>query len=172
MPLTIEEQLTTLLDVLKPARRTIICDVGANPVGKSPYQTLLDVGACEVWGCEPQPQAYEKLRKMEAEHEHYINTAIGDGEEHTLHICQADGFTSLLEPSEETIDLLKRWKKHMAVVDRIPLKTATLDSLDELPSPDLLKIDVQGAELSVFQNGVTKLAQTNVIITEVAFIPL
>jgi hypothetical protein len=56
------------------------------------------------------------------------------------------------------------------VIQRIPVETRRLDDVSEIQHLDLLKIDVQGSELSVFQNGQAKLAEAVVIQTEVSFI--
>ena len=165
-------RLLTLVDVIKPSRQTIICDVGANPLGDPVYKPLLRAGICQVWGFEPQKDAYDKLCETADVNENYVNAAIGSGKDETLRICRSSGFSSLLEPSKATIGLLQRWQKQMTVVDRVTLHTTALDDLDDLPAPDLLKIDIQGAELSVFNSGASKLASTGCIISEVAFIPL
>jgi len=51
------------------------------------------------------------------------------------------------------------------------MDTQRLDDIAEIDRIDMLKIDIQGGELKVFQHGRTKLAQTAVIQTEVAFLP-
>ncbi|MEJ3816632.1 FkbM family methyltransferase, partial [Campylobacter jejuni] len=46
------------------------------------------------------------------------------------------------------------------------------DDIGEIDAMDYLKIDVQGSELAVFQNGRRRLAEAVVIQTEVSFLPL
>ncbi len=165
-------RMTALNDLLKPARPTRILDVGANPVNTPPYAELLGAGFCEVWGFEPQPEAFARLQETKGPHEHYLPDAVGDGGRHTLHICSGEGFTSLLPPKRQTIDYLGRWSRHMRVVETHDLTTVRLDDLAALPKPDLLKIDVQGSELMVFQHGRAKLTEAVAVITEVACVPL
>jgi hypothetical protein len=58
------------------------------------------------------------------------------------------------------------------VIAEIPVETRTLDSISEISQLDLLKIDVQGAELVVFRNGTARLANAVAVQTEVSFVPL
>ncbi|PQP54937.1 FkbM family methyltransferase, partial [Mycolicibacterium austroafricanum] len=58
------------------------------------------------------------------------------------------------------------------VLERIPLSTHRLDDISEIEHLDFLKIDIQGGELAVFQNGRTKLADAVAIQTEVSFVTL
>ncbi|MGZ3033425.1 FkbM family methyltransferase, partial [Pseudomonas aeruginosa] len=52
------------------------------------------------------------------------------------------------------------------------IATHRLDDIGEIDAMDYLKIDVQGSELAVFQNGRRRLAEVVVIQTEVSFLPL
>lgn len=161
-----------LLGLLNLERPTRIVDIGANPINGSPYQVLIDAGACEVWGFEPQQDAFEKLLRNASEGEHYLPDAIGSGGSSTLKICSSEGFTSLLQPSQSTIDYLNYFHSHMKVLEEVEIETKRLDDLDEIPGIDLLKIDVQGGELDVFRSGTNSLSDAIAIVSEVSFIRL
>jgi len=165
-------RLDRLVDLVKPDRRTRILDIGANPINGCPYDALLASGHAEVWGFEPQEEAYLELQAKKGENETYLPHAIGDGRPGALHICTSDGFTSLLPPNPAALDYLGRWHKAMTVERKVAVTTRRLDDLDDLPRPDLLKIDVQGAEKMIFENGRDKLSAAVAIITEVAFVPI
>lgn len=165
-------RLELLLDILRPERRTRIVDIGANPINGSPYQKLIDLGAAEVWGFEPQKEALEKLKEKATPHEHYLPNAIGNGQKGLLRICRSEGFTSLLAPSQPTIDYLHYFHSHMKVVETIEMETSRLDDLDEIPGIDLLKIDVQGSEVDVFEGGTRALSDAVAVVSEVSFIRL
>ncbi len=161
-----------LIDLLAPSRLTRIMDVGANPVNEAPYSGLLAMGGCEIWGFEPQQDAYQALIDRARDSEHYYPHAIGDGKKHTLYVCQSDGFTSLLPPNEDTIEFLDRWRGALTVVDEIPIKTKRLDDIEDLPRPDLFKIDVQGGEAMIFKHAQATLSEAVAVISEVAFVPV
>lgn len=162
-----------LADLLRPARRTRVVDIGANPIdGTPPYQPLIEAGLCDLVGFEPQVPALEKLRKMAGPHETYLPHVVGDGQAHTLHQCRASGMTSLLPPDPATLDLFAGLLPLAEVEREAAVETVRLDDLAEVGSVDFLKIDIQGGELAVFRHGRTKLAEAVAIQTEVSFVPL
>ncbi|SIS92366.1 methyltransferase, FkbM family [Roseivivax lentus] len=167
-------RIETLRGLLAPARLTEIVDVGANPTELPLYMPLIDAKAARVTGFEPQPAAFEALGPRQTTHERYLPYAVGDGQPGTLHICRKDGFTSLLEPEPLTQTYLwrPRWSRMTTVMDTIPVETRRMDDMDEIDALDLLKIDIQGGELAVFQNGREKLGGALAVVTEVAFMPL
>lgn len=164
---------TPLSDLLQPNRLIEITDIGANPVdGDPPYNVLLDLNLCRVTGFEPQTQALAELKAKGRANERFLPYVIGDGESQTLNICSASGMSSLYEPDAKALEVFAVLKETAAVIDRVPFKTYKLDDVSEISDLDFLKIDVQGSELSVFQNGHKKLSQTVVIQTEVSFVNL
>ena len=159
--------------VLGTPRLTSVLDVGANPIdGAPPYQGMLEAGLCTVTGFEPQPDALAALRARQGENETYLPHVVGDGHDHTLHVTFASGMTSLIEPDPVRLEVFEGFRDWGVVNDRVPVSTTRLDDIRELPTVDFLKIDVQGAELMVFEGGQERLADTVVIQTEVSFLPL
>jgi FkbM family methyltransferase len=167
-------ELSALGDLLSTSRLTHVVDVGANPFdgGKPPYLPMLSAGLCHVTGFEPQHQAFLALQLRRGPNELYLPYAVGDGSSQILKVCRATGMTSLLEPDPRTLAVFPTLEPLGEVIDRIPVETRRLDDISEIEHLDLLKIDVQGSELSVFQNGQAKLAETVAIQTEVSFITL
>lgn len=162
-----------LFNLLQPQHLTEIVDIGANPIdGDPPYKILLQSKLCKVTGFEPQLEALEKLNTQKSELEQYLPYAIGDGNMHTLKVCQYSGMTSLLEPDQNTFNNFVALKANATVMERVPIFTCKLDDIDEIQALDFLKIDIQGAELSVFLSGKEKLRNAVVIQTEISFITL
>lgn len=166
------KRVEALLELVGCARLTRIVDVGASPIITPPYKPLLDMGGCEVWGFEPQADAYTDLMRDAGEHEHYVPDAVGDGSMGHLKVCHGSGYTSLLEPSRKAMGYLGYLRRAMKVVETVELQTKRLDDVDDIPEFDLLKIDIQGGETDVFLNGMGKLKSAVAVITEVAAIPL
>ncbi len=162
-----------LREALAPARRTVVVDVGANPIdGEPPYRKLLEKGLCAVVGFEPQPDALAALRQAAGEHETYLPYALGDGRTHRLHRCRAPGMTSLLEPDPLNLSLFNDFPMLGEVVASEEVATLRLYDVAEIGAMDFLKIDVQGSELAVFEGARSKLAGCAVVQTELSFIPL
>lgn len=162
-----------VLSLVKPARQTHVIDVGANLIeGDPPYRDMLRAGLCRVTGFEPQPDALEALHRHKGPLETYLPDAIGDGAAHTLYVAAASGMTSLYRPDPTRLCLFNGFTEWGRVREEIPIDTRRLDDIEEVTAFDLLKIDIQGAELMVFQGALQKLAEAVAIQTEVSFVPL
>jgi len=162
-----------LAQLLELSERPAVVDVGANPIdGLPPYDVLLKAGLCTVVGFEPQPEALAKLLSIKGPFETYLPDAVGDGQQHTLRICHADGMSSLFEPDDTTQGLFNGLKDFGQVLSEMPVQTRRLDDIAEVPHIDMLKADVQGSELAVLQGGRKKLSDAVAVHLEVSFIPL
>ena len=85
--------------------------------------------------------------------------------------------TSILEADQASYGLFDLFAKPPfspidASARRETIATTRLDDLGNLKQIDLFKIDVQGAELMILQNGRTKLSECSVVQVEVPFVPL
>ncbi len=157
----------------RDVQRLKIIDVGANPIdGAPPYRTLLDQNRANVIGFEPDADAFARLQQIKGPHETYHQTAVGDGRQHTLHVCAASGMTSLLMPNMDLLSRFHGFDQWAKVVRTIPVSTVTLDSVPGAHPADMLKIDIQGFELEVFRHAPRVLSSLLVIQTEVEFLPL
>lgn len=162
-----------LTDLLRPTRLTSVVDIGASPVdGEPPYGKMLDMGLCSVVGFEPHSEALEVLQETKGPRETYLPYALGDGGDHTLHLCEAPGMTSLLEPDEHVLRHFNRFTQLGTVIGKETLRTRRLDTVDEIAHIDFLKMDVQGSELSILRHGRKKLSEAVAVLTEVSLIPL
>src|SRR5271168_1816160 len=161
-----------LRDLVRCSRPTSVLDIGANLVdGDPPYQRMLDDGLCTVTGFEPQQRALAELEQRKGPMERYLPHVVGDGQTHRLKITRAEGMTSLLTPDVNQLRLFTGFPEWGSVVEELDVQTHRLDDLD-IDDFDLLKIDVQGAELMVFQNGRERLRNAVAVQTEVSFVPL
>jgi FkbM family methyltransferase len=161
-----------LRDLVRCSRPTSVLDIGANLVdGDPPYQRMLDEGLCTVTGFEPQQRALAELEQRKGPMERYLPYVVGDGQTHRLKVTRAEGMTSLLTPDDNQLRLFTGFPEWGSVVEEIDVQTHRLDDLD-IDDFDLLKIDIQGAELMVFQHGRQRLRNAVAVQTEVSFVPL
>lgn len=161
-----------LLEHLDPASATRIADVGANPLTPPPYQDLLERGGCHVFGFEPQPDAFDALQRAATAYETYFPAAVGRGGTAELKIFNDSGLTSVYEPEMGPIRFLGRSRHNVQVKERVTMQTCPLDAIDEIDRIDMLKIDVQGAEVEVFQGARRKLVDCVAVVTEMRFLRL
>ena len=150
-----------------------VLDVGANPIDQTPpYKLLLEDGRARVVGFEPNPDALARLNAAKGPAEQYLPHAIGDGTERDFHVCAAEGMSSLLKPDPKRLAYFQGLPEWGEVLRIERVQTHRLDDVAEIGSPDLLKIDVQGAELEILQNAPRTLAGLVAIHTEVSFVPI
>jgi FkbM family methyltransferase len=167
------KQFPALSSILPHIETLHIVDVGANPIdGKPPYINLIRDGRAKVIGFEPNTQALSELNQQKGDNETYLPYALADGEIHTLHLCAASGMTSLLKPNFPLLSYFHGFTEWAAIKETLEIKTHRLDDLSEIHKMDYLKIDVQGAELMIFQHGTRLLKDCMVIHTEVEFLPM
>jgi FkbM family methyltransferase len=161
-----------LRDLVRCSRPTSILDIGANPIDSAPpYKQMLDYGLCMVTGFEPQQLALAMLERRKGPLERYRPEVVADGREHRLKITQSSGMTSLLTPDHNQLRLFNGFSEWGSVVEEHDVQTHRLDDLD-IDDFDVLKIDVQGSELMVFQHGRDRLSNAVAIHTEVSLVPL
>ncbi len=160
-----------LLGLLPFARPTTFCDVGANPINEPPYLGLLRAGACRVVGFEPNPEAFAELEKAKGPNEIYFPQAVGDGKTHILHLYRNSGLSSIYEPHMPGLKALGRpgWAQ---MAQDVEMKTVALDKIADLPAFDCLKIDIQGGEKIVFENGRKAMANAVAVIVEMRWMQL
>jgi FkbM family methyltransferase len=150
-----------------------IVDIGANPIdGDPPYAALLRAGRADVVGFEPNRDALDVLQQKKGPRETYLPQAIGDGRRHTLHLTQAAGMSSLLEPNAALLGLFHGFPEWSRVVRTEEVDTVRLDDVPETAGVDLVKIDIQGAELMALSNAPQRLASALVVQVEVEFVPM
>ncbi len=154
-----------------------ILDVGAMIEGEDCYAPLVDQGLARVTGFEPDPAEYDRLCAEKKDFHTWLPYFLGDGEPATFHVARYPGCSSLYHADSGIIDLFTAigasppdgnfYVKHTEKVT-----TRRLDDVEECPSVDFLKIDVQGAELDILRHGTDTLGDVLVLQTETEFVPL
>ena len=167
----VKGRVAYLRDLLSPVRPLRIADVGANPVNVPAYQQMLDMQACEVWGFEPDDDAFAALEKTDQPGTHFVQRAVGKSGPGTFYPHQATGMGSLFKVDEASVSYLGRHGWFGRQREGITLDLISLDDIpeDELPPPDLLKMDIQGGELDVLRTGRQRLSEAVAIIPELRF---
>ena len=153
-------------------------NIGALPLkgaAEAYWQLLDDFPASSLSGVELDPTLCEELNRHAAARVRYYAGAIGKTEERRPLFKTAHSMcTSLYRPDERYADLF-----HDLEDARLKSvgETATV-SLDRFVTDhgigevDFMKIDVQGAELDVFQGGANALRHVLFIVCEVEFVPI
>lgn len=150
-----------------------IVDIGAHPIdGPAMYQSLLDSGKAQLTAFEPQKDGFEELIANKTNAMQILPYAVGDGTDQTFYRCYAPGMSSTLKPDHSWLDLIVGYNQWGRVVETSKIPTKRLDDIPQIQNIDFLKMDIQGGEMSVFQNGLKRLSDAVLIQTEISFNPL
>jgi len=163
-----------ILEMLPPLPRIKVIDIGAMSLGQGtePYFPLMELNMVDVTGFEPIDKEYKKLLQSAPSNYRYFPYFIGNGSNGTFYECNYPMTSSLYEPNTELLSKFQNLENFVQVVKKHKVQTKRLDDIKEIVDTDLIKVDVQGGELDVFQ-GATKLLESAVLIqTEVEFLPL
>ncbi len=163
--------IRSFLTALPPIK---IVDIGAMSLGEGedPYSPLLAALPCELIGFEPVEAEFAKLQQTKSPNTRFLPFFIGDGSIRTFHECNASMTSSLFEPNTALLEKFQNLEELVRVVRTEQVQTKRLDDIPEVSGTDFLKVDVQGAEMLVFQGGVNMLKDVLVIHTEVEFVEL
>jgi FkbM family methyltransferase len=131
----------TLLNLIRPG--DIVYDIGAN-IGL--HSILIYTLGAKVFAFEPNPKLIPNLRR----------TFKGLRSGQLFHVALSDesGRAAFYVPKDHDMASLGNWRED---AEELECSMTTLDSLD-LPRPDLIKCDVEGAELRVFRGGAKMLS--------------
>lgn len=162
------------IDFLPSGNAIQVMDVGAAAIAEVPmYRPLLEAGFGHLHAFEGDARQIEAIKSAYGDRATVHQEFLFDGSLQKLHVASAaSGMTSLLKPRQAALKFFNGFEGFGAIETIANVQTSRLDDLDTLPSIDLLKMDIQGAELTVLQNGMEKLADCVAIQLEVSYVCL
>lgn len=161
-------------EALLPDEKIQIMDVGASAINEVPvYKPLLDLGVAHLNAFEGDERQIEKIRQSHGVQCSIFQDFLFDGQVHTLHVASPmSGMTSLFKPHADALKFFNGFEQFGAIEKTVPVQTRTMDSIADLPQIDFLKMDIQGAELTVLQHGTEKLKHCLAVQLEVSYVCL
>jgi len=157
-------------------RKIIGIDIGARLEGQPRWAVLIPHDAVDLTAFEPQEGERRRLESAGMP-VRCLPHVLGDGREATFHVTRWPGNCSLLQPDAAVIDAFMGMNAtnpagNFHVTETRRVSTVRLDDVADLPRPDFIKLDIQGAELAVLQHGRSTLSRALVVECEVEFVPL
>jgi FkbM family methyltransferase len=151
-----------------------VLDVGAIRIEgmKSPYDDLIESGYARVVGFEPDAKGCEELNRKHGAPHLFLPYFVGDGKHATFYETNWALTGSLFKPHKEMLEMFQNLHEVVTLKAEHKVETKRLDDLPEVGDIDFVKIDVQGAELAVFQGGERVLRNAVLVYTEVEFVEL
>lgn len=151
------------------ARPPVIVDIGAQALDGHVYDRLTAHFPCELIGFDPLEERLDERRSTEGRPGlHLLPYAIGDGATHVLHINNEDA-TSSLFPLNSSFTCQFNHLSSLTTVATTEVSTKRLDDVVRSPRIDLMKLDIQGAELMALTGATDNLSRTAVVHCEVEF---
>lgn len=153
--------------------RLRVVDVGAQALGYEAhvYAPLAAATQVEVVGFDPLEARMHERAAKDGTAVTLLPHALGDGRSHTLYVNNEDSTSSLLPLNSQYLAHFEHLHT-LETVQTLEVETRRLDDVLPAGRVAFLKLDVQGAELMVLQNGPRTLADTAVVHCEVEFSPL
>lgn len=165
--------LLFLKELLDDDYKINIVDIGAGDGGyEASYQPLIDADFAKIIGFEPDEKACKKLNAKGDKNSVYYPYFVGDGKDGTFHETNWALTGSLYPPNAPLLEKFENLPELVTLVDTHPVKTHRLDDIEEIERADFIKMDIQGAELSVLENAQNLLKSTLIVQTEVEFVEL
>ncbi|NQU45014.1 FkbM family methyltransferase [bacterium] len=159
------------MKMFTPGKRPVIVDVGANK-GRTIRRFLQLFPDATIFAFEPQPDLADDLRAAFADTKRVevrqmaVGSRVGEIEFQVLRHASS---SSALPPSQHNI---RYHPGDMDVVEKIRVQQTTLDSALDVERVDILKLDIQGFELEALRGATQILKKTNLLMTEIEFLPL
>jgi len=142
-----------------------VVDIGAN-IGQFAFAVQTFYPSARIVSFEPGEVAYERLERNLGDHPHITLSPLAISDEiglATFFERDLNVTSSLIPPSVDDTTV----GRDGTIVNEHVVETATLDSLD-LAEIDLLKIDVEGAELEVLRGSVRTMPLCRFLLVEVS----
>lgn len=154
--------------------RIHVTDIGAAAIAEKPiYMSLVETQAAYLSVFDGDRRQSDGITAAFGDQVRHYEEFIFDGSPQTVHIATPEsGMSSLLKPNPTALKFFNGFTHFGAVEKQEQVETVALDSLSDLAPVDFLKMDVQGAELRILENGKAKLKSCVAVQLEVPFICL
>jgi len=151
-----------------------LMDVGAAVIAGVPaYKRLLELGLAHLNAFEGDARQVQQIKQTWGAKVTVFPDFLFDGTRQNLYVASVpSGMTSLRKPHETALKFFNGFE-FIGKVEKVePVQTKRLDDMAAIPNLNLVKMDIQGAELTVLKNGVNKLKDCLAVQLEVSWICL
>ena len=156
---------------IKNNSEIVVCDIGASPCDPTNHlEELLENTKSILYGFEPNEAEFNKL--VPTNKKIFFQKALGNGSDQTLNICAYPGWTSFLEADNEYVKKFHNFENASKIINKVSVKTEKLDNINFEKQINFFKIDVQGFESTIIENGIKKISNALVVQLELSPVPI
>ncbi len=151
-----------------------VMEVGAAVITEVPvYKHLLELGLAHLNAFEGDERHVQQIKEAWGANATVFPDFLYDGSEQNLYLATAQsGMTSLLKPNLAALKFFNGFES-LSAFERVErVQTRRLDDIEAITGLNMVKMDIQGAELTVLKNGVDKLKDCLAVQLEVSWICL
>jgi FkbM family methyltransferase len=151
-----------------------VADIGAAAIAEiPPYKILLDRGLARLSAVDGDERHAEGLVRAYGPDTRVVTDILADGKPGKLYLAAPrSGMSSILKPSPQHLAFFNGFSTFGQVERVVDVQTRRLADVEELQGIDYLKMDIQGAELTVLQHAGNALDNCVAIQLEASFITL
>jgi FkbM family methyltransferase len=152
-----------------------VMDIGASAIAEVPiYNVLLEKRIALLTAFDGDARQISTIENAYgSDIVTVLNYFLFDGGKHDVYLCApSTGMSSLFKPKVQALSFFNGFSQFGEVQSIENIQTTRLDDIENVKSPDFLKMDVQGAELGIIKNGTNKLADCLAIQLEVSYFNL
>jgi len=148
-----------------------IVDIGAAAISEKPiYEILINKNIGNLNAFEGDKRQSDKLKNKYGNNLNLYSDFLFDGFDQNLYLAHSQsGMTSLLKPNKKALSFFNGFNTFGEIEKIENIKTKKLDNIKKLPLIDFAKLDVQGSELTILKNGISKLKNCIAVQLEVSF---
>ncbi len=161
-------------DFLNLDKTIQIADIGASAINEQPsYTELLVRNIAHLSAFDGDKRQIEGMKRAFGDNFTLFEDFLFDGTTQTVYIADpSSGMTSLYKPNPRVLRFFNGFDLFGRVEQEVKVQTRRLDDVPSVPFIDFIKMDIQGAELTVLKNGTQRLKDCVAIQLEVSFINL
>jgi FkbM family methyltransferase len=158
-----------------PDRPLVVVDVGCR-WGVAEQWEALGPGTVRLYAFDADPEECRRLQQTAPPHVTYVPHALADTDgRRTLHVAVDPACSSLFPPDATSMELFPTLENVLRPAGETEIAVRTLDGWAAdagVNHVDVIKLDVQGAEVEVLQGAEDLLRTVRVIEAEVSFNPM
>ena len=136
------------------------------------YDRIVELNYANLHAFDGDPRQQKRILEKYKSNIYFYNDFIFDGTNQKLYVTgEKSGMTSLFKPNTKVLNFFNGFEKFGKVLETKDVQTKKLDDIKNLPSIDFVKMDIQGAELTVLYENQPSNGEIDIWLRSKGFMP-